>query len=164
MQTASGGTGAKGPHGSNISPLLSAPYERMDNIAESAATYALCYKCHDRNSIIGNESFSGHSKHIVDNKTPCSICHDPHGIPSAQGSATNHARLINFDTSIVQRDRITGRLEFQTSGDRAGNCYLTCHGVDHSPKSYPVAGGGSGGVTLPPAGTVISPPSILQSR
>lgn len=158
-----GGVGAKGPHGSNISPLLSAPYERMDNIAESAVTYALCYKCHDRNSIIGNESFSGHSKHIVDNRTPCSVCHDPHGIPSGQGSATNHARLINFDTSVVLRDRITGRLEFQTTGDRAGTCYLTCHNVDHSPKSYPVTDGGTG-VTLPPAGTVISPPSILQSR
>jgi predicted CXXCH cytochrome family protein len=148
---AAGGTGARGPHGSNISPLLALPYDRTDNIAESAAAYALCYKCHERTSILGNESFSGHSKHIVDQNTPCSICHDPHGIPAAQGNAVNHAHLINFDTTIVQRDRVTGRLEYQTMGDRAGTCYLTCHNVDHSPKSYPAAG------AVAPAGVLTAP-------
>jgi predicted CXXCH cytochrome family protein len=164
--TAGIGAGATGPHGSNVAPLLSAQYDRMDNLAESPATYALCYKCHERASILGNESFTGHSKHVVDNKTSCSVCHDSHGIPSAQAVATNHAHLINFDTSVVQRDRVTNRLEYVTEGPRAGTCYLTCHNVDHSPKSYPAAGaGGAGAAGLAPAGTVISPtPSILRKR
>ena len=148
---AAGGTGPRGPHGSNVSPLLALQYDRTDNIAESSAAYALCYKCHERSSILANQSFSGHSKHIVDAKTPCSVCHDPHGIPSGQGNAVNHAHLINFDTTIVQRDRITGRLEYQTMGDRAGTCYLTCHNVDHSPKSYPAAGAVAPAAVVPGA-------------
>jgi len=161
--TAAGpGTGVKGPHGSNVSPLLSGEYVRMDNVAESPATYALCYKCHERTSILANESFTGHSKHVVDNKTNCAVCHDAHGIASAQANPTNHAHLINFDTSVVQRDRVTNRLEYITTGPRAGTCYLTCHNVDHSPKSYPVAGAG-GALAAP--NQVISPtPSILQKR
>jgi len=156
------GTGVKGPHGSNVSPLLSGEYVRMDNVAESPATYALCYKCHERTSILANESFTGHSKHVVDNKTNCAVCHDAHGIASAQANPTNHAHLINFDTSVVQRDRVTNRLEYITTGPRAGTCYLTCHNVDHSPKSYPVAGAG-GALAAP--NQVISPtPSILQKR
>jgi hypothetical protein len=157
-----GEAGVKGPHGSNVSPLLSGEYVRLDNVAESPQTYALCYKCHERASILANESFTGHSKHIVDNNTPCSVCHDAHGISSAQGSATANAHLINFDISIVQRDRITGRLEYQTTGPRSGTCYLTCHNVDHSPRSYPAAGGVA---PLPAPGAVISPtPSILRKR
>jgi predicted CXXCH cytochrome family protein len=155
---------AKGPHGSNVSPLLKAQYERQDNIAESPATYALCYTCHERASILANESFTGHSMHIVDAKTPCSVCHDAHGVPSGQAAATNHAHLINFDTGVVQRDRVTNRLEYITTGPRAGTCYLTCHGKDHSPLSYPAAAGG-GAAPLPAANQVISPvPSILRRR
>jgi hypothetical protein len=153
---AAAGMSPKGPHGSNVMPLLSAQYDRMDGIAESSATYALCYKCHERASILANESFSGHSKHVVDNKTNCAVCHDAHGIPSGQGLPANHAHLINFDTSIVQRDRVTNRLEYITSGPRAGTCYLTCHNVDHSPKSYPAAGLGAAGAVAP--NRVISPP------
>jgi predicted CXXCH cytochrome family protein len=125
----------KGPHGSNVTPLLKAQYDRTDNIAESAATYALCYTCHERNSILANESFSGHARHVVDNKTSCSVCHDAHGIPSGQGAAANHAHLINFDTTVVQRDRVTGRLEYITTGARAGTCYLTCHNAASPPPA-----------------------------
>ena len=159
-----GGTGASGPHGSSVLPMLKAQYDRMDNIAESPAAYALCYTCHERASILANESFSGHSRHIVDAKTPCSVCHDPHGIPSGQANATNHAHLMNFDTSVVLPDRITGRREYISTGARAGTCYLTCHNVDHSPKTYPADGGG-GAAPLPAPNRVISPvPSILRQR
>jgi predicted CXXCH cytochrome family protein len=153
----------RGPHGSNVAPLLKAQYDRTDNIAESAATYALCYTCHERTSILANESFTGHSRHIVDHKTSCSTCHDAHGVPSGQATPANHAHLINFDTSVVQRDRVTNRLEYITTGPRAGTCFLTCHNVDHSPKSYPADAGGGAGGALPAPNQVISPtPSILR--
>jgi hypothetical protein len=162
---AGAGTGVKGPHGSNIFPLLRAQYDRQDNLAESSATYALCYRCHERASILANESFTFHSKHIVDNKTSCSVCHDSHGIPAGQGTPTNHAHLINFDTSVVQRDRITNRFEYITNGPRAGTCFLTCHNVDHSPKSYPAAAGGLGGAgALPAPNRVISPTPAIPRR
>jgi predicted CXXCH cytochrome family protein len=135
-----GGLEAQGPHGSNVRPLLAAPYETRDGTSESASAYALCYSCHERTSILGNNSFSAHSLHVVQQQTPCSVCHDSHGIASGQGSATNHAHLINFDTTVVQRDPVTGLLEYRMTGTRTGTCYLTCHGVAHSPKSYPSAG------------------------
>src|SRR5688500_16215484 len=95
----------------------------------------------------------------------CSVCHDAHGIPSGQGTPANHAHLMNFDTTVVQRDRVTQRLEYITSGPRAGSCYLTCHNVDHSPKSYPADAAGGAGAPLPAPNRVISPtPSILQER
>ena len=43
------GTVPAGPHGSHYQQLLVARYDRdTDRTAESAAAYALCYKCHDR--------------------------------------------------------------------------------------------------------------------
>jgi predicted CXXCH cytochrome family protein len=69
---------------------------------------------------------------------PCSVCHDGHGISSAQGTMMNNANLINFDISVVQPDPVTNRLEYRTMGPRMGECFLSCHGVPHSPKAYPV--------------------------
>ena len=135
---AAGGVGPNGPHGSDVSPLLIAQYETTDGTTESAATYALCYRCHDRSSLISNQSFL-HSRHVVDQRTPCSVCHDPHGIASGQGNATNNAHLINFDVSVVTRDPVTQRLEYRALGVASGECYLSCHGVAHSPRSYPIS-------------------------
>lgn len=121
-----GGTGPRGPHASTISPLLERGYATADNTTESAAAYALCYKCHDRNTIIGTgaSSFREHNKHVVAAKTPCSACHDPHGV-----SSNNH--LINFDTSIV-----TGARIYTDTGVNKGSCTLICHGKDHNPWTY----------------------------
>ena len=131
-----GGSGPNGPHGSNAAPLLIARYDTTDNTAESAAAYALCYGCHERASILANQSFPQHSTHVVDNTTPCSACHDSHGISSAQGTAANHSHLINFDVTIVRPDPVTGRLEYVTTAPASGSCFLSCHGVPHSPKTY----------------------------
>jgi predicted CXXCH cytochrome family protein len=133
---ASPGTGASGPHGSNAKPLLIANYSTTDNTTESAQAYALCYSCHERGTILGNQSFTLHSLHIVNNNTPCSVCHDAHGISSGQGTMTNNAHLINFDISVVQPDTVTGQLKYETLGNGQGTCTLTCHGVPHSPKFY----------------------------
>ncbi|MBL8761157.1 MAG: hypothetical protein JNL50_07630 [Phycisphaerae bacterium] len=127
-----------GIHGSNNPGLLVAAYETRDFTGESAATYALCYQCHDRASILDNRSFPGHKLHIVDKQTPCAACHDAHGIPSGQGRLANNSHLINFATAIVFPDRATGKLEYRDTGGFTGECFLSCHGVDHSPKRYPV--------------------------
>jgi predicted CXXCH cytochrome family protein len=131
------GPGPNGPHGSNLPPLLIANYDTTDGSSESSVAYALCYRCHQRSSILNNDSFSTHRQHIVNDRTPCSVCHDSHGISSAQGTPTNNAHLINFDTTVVFPDPITHRLEYRSSGPRSGQCYLTCHGKVHSGTRYP---------------------------
>ncbi|MCX5688981.1 MAG: cytochrome C, partial [Planctomycetota bacterium] len=132
-----GGVGPSGTHGSSYAGLLSARYEVADNTSESASVYALCYKCHDRANILNDVSFKEHKKHIVDLRAPCAACHDAHGIGSAQGTATGNSNLINFATAIVTPSRRTGRLEYRDTGRYRGQCYLTCHGEDHGPLSYP---------------------------
>jgi len=130
-----GGNGPNGPHGSTYSMLLKRQYLVADNTSESAGSYALCYECHDRTSILADASFKEHKKHIVDERTPCNVCHDPHGISATQGNSLNNSRLINFDTSIVKPNG-SGLLKFESTGTNAGRCYLSCHGESHDPLSY----------------------------
>ena len=126
-----GGTGPKGPHGSTFAPLLERQLLLTDDTAESAATYALCYKCHSRTSILNNDSFQGikgHKEHVVDLRNSCATCHDPHGVQAKSS-------LINFNRTYVTASS-NGRLEFNSTGLRQGNCSLTCHGHDHNMSSY----------------------------
>ena len=93
-----------GPHGSEYQHILKYQYETADGTIESAQNYQLCYSCHDRNIILYTESPFGeriHLRHIVEENTPCNVCHDPHGINSAQGNSTNNSNLINFDVSVA---------------------------------------------------------------
>lgn len=135
-----GGTGPDGVHGSNEPGLLIARYETADYTMESPQAYALCYTCHERDGvggILSDRSFRYHRLHVVDERTPCSTCHDSHGVSTAAGGTSrNNAYLMNFDVSIVQPDPVTGRLEYRNQGSGSGTCYLSCHGVAHSPKSY----------------------------
>lgn len=133
--TRAGGSGSNGVHGSNQSPLLIARYDTTDQSSESSAAYALCYRCHNRTSILNDQSFKEHKKHIVEERTPCSACHDAHGIASAQGTTANNARLINFDTNIVSPTS-GGVLQYQSLGVFRGTCTLKCHGEDHNNESY----------------------------
>lgn len=130
-----GGTGPNGPHGSAYAPILARQYVTADNTSESASNYALCYGCHSRTSILGNQSFSLHNKHVAGERAPCNVCHDPHGISATQGNATNNSKLINFDTSVVSPSS-SGRLYFESTGTYSGRCYLRCHGEEHNPKNY----------------------------
>jgi len=129
-------SGSSGPHGSSFEFILGAQYRTGDNVSESPAAYDLCYRCHSRTSILADESYKQHHRHIVDIHAPCSVCHDAHGIDFGKGNPTNNAHLINFDASIVQPDPQTGRLEYRTLGPRSGECFLSCHGVAHSPNTY----------------------------
>jgi predicted CXXCH cytochrome family protein len=125
---ASDGTGSpNGPHGSIYPQILKYRYETADNTVESALTYELCYSCHSRTSIRNDESFI-HLVHLEDD-TPCSACHDPHGISADQGSNINNSNLINFDTDIVSPRN--GNLYFEDTGLHHGFCFLTCHGKNH---------------------------------
>jgi len=142
-----GGSGPNGPHGSIFEPLLIRNYDTDDFTVESEQAYSLCYGCHNRDSILGDESFPLHRMHIVDVQAPCSACHDAHGIFRGQGNSTNHSSLINFDLSIVtSADSPSGRrIEQVDTGRLSGTCTLTCHGMTHVnfPYNNPRGGGGS---------------------
>ncbi len=130
-----GGSGPNGPHGSIFEPLLARNYDTRDFAVESAQTYALCYGCHSRSSILNNESFPLHNLHVVNENAPCSACHDAHGVPnSARGG--DHSHLINFDISIVRPSDVSRRLEFRDTGRLSGSCTLTCHGFNHEGLTY----------------------------
>ncbi len=123
-----GGTGPAGPHGSAYVPILERRLDLFDDAPYSTAAYALCYKCHDRDSILDDESFPEHNKHVREEQTACTTCHDPHGVAKVK-------HLVNFNLDYVTPSG-SGRMEFDDDGEQHGTCYLTCHGSDHDPKSY----------------------------
>lgn len=126
----------RGPHGSKYQGLLVENYSTGDNIIESSYAYGMCYKCHRRTSILGNESFPQHSRHIVGERnfkgggTSCYTCHTSHG-------SNENKYLIRFNREFVSESS-TGKLKFVEKGTNTfhGECWLTCHGVDHNPKTY----------------------------
>jgi predicted CXXCH cytochrome family protein len=127
------GTAPRGPHASIYSPILQRRYETADRTTESQSNYDLCYKCHNRNTLLQSGRFP-HSKHVSGERTPCAVCHDAHG------SRTN-AHLVNFMTRdatgrVVVTPTSGGRLEYITTTPGRGSCYLVCHGKSHSPESY----------------------------
>ncbi len=131
-----GGSGADGPHGSNYEFLLERNYTTQDDTVESDFEYALCYKCHRRTSILADQSFRLHRKHVVDERGPCSSCHDPHGISLTQAFGSDHTHLINFDTHIVQPTSVARTIAFRDLGQTAGSCTLVCHGSEHQNRTY----------------------------
>jgi hypothetical protein len=143
--------GSRGPHGSSFAPLLKERNETADGTPESFDNYALCYRCHDRTSILSDASFmkkttrttvsgGGHSGHLAAG-TPCSACHDPHGVNETDtGGLTgtgSHTHLINFDRRIVLPKTGNPYPVFFDTGMFSGSCTLSCHGVAHDTTSYP---------------------------
>lgn len=155
-------TGPQGPHGSVFAPLLVRSYQRDDLQPESPARYDLCYRCHDRNSILSDASFPFHRKHVVEQRTPCAACHAAHGA-DAPG-------LVAFDGTIVQPNA-KGLRAFTPLGNSGGQCSLACHGANHDPASYcgpglacPQALRSSGAARPPPpASTVPAPESLFPA-
>ncbi|WP_305046727.1 multiheme c-type cytochrome [Geoalkalibacter sp.] len=129
-------SGPRGPHGSRFRGLLKRNYEMDTGRPESDYAYALCYGCHSRSSILGNESFPHHALHIQgrpgvrDSGTSCHTCHDAHG-------STRYQHLIRFNEDVV-RPNAAGQLKFDSRGvaSRHGSCSLNCHGAEHDQKSY----------------------------
>jgi len=132
-----GGSGPSGPHGSIYEPLLERNYSTRDDTPESLFSYALCYKCHSRTSILNDDSYRGHKLHVEGVQAPCSACHDPHGVSrAASRGGSDHTHLINFDLAIVSPERNTGRMEYRDTGRFSGTCTLTCHNVPHVKAKY----------------------------
>lgn len=133
-----GPAGTYGPHGSIYDPILIANYTKRDFTMESPRAYALCYRCHDRGSILSNQSFPLHNLHVVRGRAPCSACHDAHGVFRGQGNSTNHFALINFDLSIVRpaSGGLGARITYEHTGRYRGSCTLTCHNVAHVNFQY----------------------------
>ncbi len=117
---------AQGPHGSIYAPILVRQYATDDNQPESPARYDLCYRCHNRSSILADQSFPQHRKHVVDLRAPCAACHTGHG--------SDQPHLVQFDPAIVQPNK-SGQLAFLPQGSGA-QCFLSCHGANHDPAVY----------------------------
>jgi hypothetical protein len=144
-----GGTGPKGPHGSNNPTLLVKPYARSTR--PTAAD--VCYLCHNNSVLtVGNgatycgvsstslfDGDNGHTLHVGDRGFPCSNCHDPHGVSTtglstSGGTVNNNSRLINFDTTTRVVSPYSGVLRWtMAAGATAATCQLTCHGQIHLP-------------------------------
>jgi len=122
--------GARGPHGSDYEHLLSGRYTKTQT-AESPSVHELCYSCHERQSILADESFQRHRMHVVFLHIPCSACHAPHG-------SRYNPHLISFDTrSFVDSAPMPGYVPAQAGKPM---CYLKCHvggaEVIHDAKFY----------------------------
>jgi hypothetical protein len=74
-------------------------YEQDYPLTYSENNYALCFRCHNPRILMSSSSaFPPHESHVTVEGVPCSVCHDPHGIPLADGgSIAGNAHLINFD-------------------------------------------------------------------
>ncbi|MBN2332505.1 MAG: cytochrome C [Deltaproteobacteria bacterium] len=123
-----GGAGADGVHGSSNPRLLVARYEQdAYPLSYAESNYALCFRCHDPNVLMDRfrSNFPSHRSHVIAKQTPCSVCHDPHGVPLVGGATTTgNAHLINYDSRFV-----TGTYNSVTR-----SCTVNCHMMN--PRSY----------------------------
>ncbi len=118
------GAGPNGPHGSRYAPLLERNLVQQDFQPANSSTYALCYKCHSEGVLLADRL---HGKHVRDEKTACSTCHDAHGVQ-------NQKHLINFNT--IYAKPLNGRLTYADLGAGHSSCTLSCHGSTHNNRSY----------------------------
>ncbi len=117
--------GPKGPHGSNYERLLKKKFVSTDG-ASSSDQYELCFSCHASASILSDEI---HSRHVSGVGASCRTCHNPHG-------SMQYTHLIDLNNISISPSSGFA-LQFNDLGDRAGECYLSCHGRDHNPGIYP---------------------------
>jgi hypothetical protein len=157
---------SRGPHGSPYPPILRRQYVTTMGANEGVGSYGLCYRCHNRsdgmNGILDNKSFKlntsgygGHSGHLTSTgasatpvKAPCSVCHDPHGIPDNMTSGS-HTHLINFDTAYVSGPGGVGIPIYTDKGSHSGSCTLRCHDAMGNPVDHDGSGKfsyGGGGI------------------
>jgi len=129
------GSSPRGPHGSIYAPILAAQYNTSDPQVESYAVYALCYQCHNETSVTSDAAGTFHHRsHVITGQTPCAACHDAHG-------SRSNPHLIDFELrdgtgATVVTPSSGGQLSYTQTSTGHGQCYLTCHGVNHNPLSY----------------------------
>lgn len=109
-------------HGSDYEFMLKYNYRPTDG-PESLSAYELCYSCHRRDSILADQSFRQHRRHIVFIGTSCRTCHSAHG-------SRHNSRLIAFNSQVV-RPGSTGMMLYMKTGKEV-SCFLSCHGADHT--------------------------------
>jgi predicted CXXCH cytochrome family protein len=120
-------TGPKGPHGSIYPFILKERYD-MTSGPESPSTYALCYLCHNRTSILNDESFKAHKVHIVFNQTSCSDCHDAHGSKRYQNLLTLEGQTFTgASTTASIFPNTKGELTIMPVIPGQPRCFLSCH-------------------------------------
>lgn len=126
----------RGPHGSSHRPILTAEY-RLDARmgSESYQLYALCYGCHDRNTLLNRQGGFPHRLHVNEVGASCGVCHDAHGSRQNQHLINFMSRDLTGQVAVTASS--SGALEYVSLGMNAGRCFLTCHGSDHDPKDYP---------------------------
>lgn len=107
--------GAEGPHASDYQFILKFQYIMREG-PESEKAYELCYACHERHSLLDNESFKRHKEHVVYQRIPCSACHTPHG-------SSQNQHLIEFDKSFTG----SGMPTYMPSPSGRPLCMLVCH-------------------------------------
>ena len=110
--------GPKGPHGSNYDHILRANYN-TDSGPESPAAYDLCYWCHSRSSILNNDSFKAHKRHVVYENLSCYACHASHG-------SRTYGSLISFDGRLAFPNAL-GQLNYIALLPGKPRCFLNCH-------------------------------------
>jgi len=143
-----GGSGPNGPHGSIYEPLLERRLSLTDGEGLSDQSgAALCYKCHSRDSIMGDQSFPTHSLHVGKGAS-CATCHDPHGVKQ-------NTNLINFNPDYARP--LNGVLQFTDTGNFSGNCTMTCHDHPHDNISYSPGNPGSSPAPVPTMTTTPAP-------
>ena len=124
--------GPTGPHGSNNKHILVRKFETSETPAASynVADYALCFGCHDQNTLFGTTTkFKQHKTHVEmhTKKDRCVYCHDPHG-------STQNPGLINFDLRPGIVTSNGGRpivYKYNDSEIKKTSCVLVCHGTVH---------------------------------
>jgi predicted CXXCH cytochrome family protein len=109
------------PHGSDNRFMLLFNYNDSDG-SESQYAYELCYSCHRRESILSNQSFRLHKRHILYASISCASCHSAH-------SSRDNPSLIDLDNDVV-RPNNDGMLFYSKTG-RENECFLNCHDVEH---------------------------------
>jgi hypothetical protein len=138
-QWTAGGPNPAGPHGSNFKPLLERNYNTDSTVVESPNDFAICYKCHDRTSVLAVVPGKfPHALHLSNATSPtntssCAACHDAHG-------SRTQSHLINFmlfDGTPARNPVVTqSGANPITYNPLARSCTLMCHGHKHPPSTY----------------------------
>jgi hypothetical protein len=141
-----GGAGPNGPHGSMYEHILLAAYSMPaagTPLSPYFSTlYDLCFRCHSESYVMtSGSSFTNggtneHTAHVNGRRTPCFACHDPHGVPVADGATSaNNAHLINFDKGYAAGPLVPIP-QYTSTGPASGSCKVTCHTNVGNTRSY----------------------------
>jgi len=127
-------------HGSANNSLLEEAYATTDYTPYAAASYQLCWACHDENGTIWqmNRFRNQHSRHVNTANTPCIVCHDVHAPYDA-----GETGLINFNFAVLSGYDIAYLAGYDASSSfiinlatNRGTCSIACHGRTHTDRTY----------------------------